>query len=231
MKSTLLFFAMLFVLVACENAPQEKAAPTPSTETSSAEPVAAPAEDLSKLGISNHPDNRLGGLAVGEMAPAITGKDQDGNDFNLKTSLNDGPVVLIFYRGYWCGYCNQQLEAFEAELENLKSKGVKVVAISPETNEYAKKTVEKTGTSISILSDGDRKIMEDYKVAFQVTDAYSEKVKKYVKKDLTEMSGHASATLPVPATYVIGKDGKVAYTFYDPDYSKRASVKDILAVL
>ncbi len=229
MKSTLFIaLSMLFFIACGQHSPKEKAS---ETKTEATKAVKTPKTDLTKLGIANEQKFALGGLKVGDAAPAFIGKDQNGVNFILEESLKEGPVVVIFYRGFWCGYCNQQLQAFETALDQLKSKGVTVVAISPESNEYALKTVEKTNTSISIISDGDQKIMTDYKVGFQVTEAYQQKVKKFVKKDLTEMSGHANATLPIPATYVIGKDGKIAYSFYDPDYSKRADVKDILAVL
>ena len=190
-----------------------------------------PDTDWSKFGIADDPANQLGGLKVGDLAPDFTAKDQNGHPISLTEKLKSGPVVLVFYRGYWCGYCNQQLEELENELTHLKTKGVNVIAISPESKEYAKQMIEKTKTSIAVISDTDKSVMQNYKVAFQVTDAYQNKVKQYVKKDLNEMSGYSQATLPVPATYVINTDQKITYSFYNPDYSKRASIKDILKVL
>ncbi len=191
-----------------------------------------PESDLTKFGIiADDPANKLGGLKLGDLAPNFKAKDQNGYTVFLTEKLKTGPVVLVFYRGYWCGYCNQQLEELENELANLKTKGVSVIAVSPESNEYAKRMNEKTKTTIPVISDTNKSIMQNYKVAFQVTTAYQDKVKKYVKKDLNEMSGYSQATLPVPATYVIGTDQKIIYSFYNPDYSKRASTKEILEVL
>ncbi|MEM9820159.1 MAG: peroxiredoxin-like family protein [Bacteroidota bacterium] len=230
MKSFSLLLFMGIFLISCSSSEQADQKPSEAA-TQKTQQVKAADSNLAKLGIDTQADNQLGGLELGTLAPDIVAKDQNGEDFKLKTSLEEGPVVLIFYRGYWCGYCNQQLAAFEEELDQLKAKGARVVAISPESTEYAKMTEEKTGSSVSIISDGDQSIMKSYKVAFQVTQDYQDKVKNFVKKGLTEMSNNSAATLPVPATYIIGKDGKISYRFYDPDYSKRASVNDIIAAL
>ncbi|MEM8907135.1 MAG: peroxiredoxin family protein [Bacteroidota bacterium] len=234
MKSTLLLGFGLLIVWGCGLDNQTATTP-PSTNSTENAPAAASKEktiiDLASLGIAEHPENQLGGLSVGQLAPPFSGKDQNGEDFSLTSSLEKGPVVLIFYRGYWCGYCNRQLDAFAQELDQLRSKGVTVVAVSPESNEYAQKTAEKNGNAFALLSDSDQSIMQQYKVAFRVTADYQQKVKKYVEKDLTEMSGYAQATLPIPATYLIGQDGKVAYRFYDPNYRERASVQEILSLL
>lgn len=188
-------------------------------------------DDLSQYGIGDDPANQLGGLKIGEIAPNFNGVDQEGNKVSLEEKLKTGPVVLIFYRGYWCGYCSKQLGEFEEKLTELKSKNASIIAVSPEHAVLAKQMVVKSKTSVPIISDADQEIMKNYKVAFRVTQAYQDKVKNYVKKDLNEMSGYDQATLPVPATYVINQDGKIAYVFYNPDYSKRATVDDILKAL
>ncbi len=167
------------------------------------------------------------GLKVGEIAPDFSAKDQDGNIINLKQALQKGPVVMLFYRGQWCPYCNKQMSRFSDSLSLLIAKGASVLAIAPETAENVKKTIEKTKSTFPVLEDQGLAIMKMYKVNFAVDEKTITKYKGY-GIDFDKANGVNGANLPVPATYIIGKDGKVKYVFFNTDYRKRASVMDVL---
>ena len=167
------------------------------------------------------------GLKVGDAAPMFTAKDQNGKTVTLKQALKNGPVVILFYRGQWCPFCNKQLSHFSDSLQMLIEKGASVLAITPETEENVKKTVEKTRSSFSILEDEGMAIMKMYKVNFSVDENTITKYKGY-GIHFDKANGSNGANLPVPATYIIGKDGIIKYVFFNTDYRQRASVYDIL---
>jgi peroxiredoxin len=167
------------------------------------------------------------GLKVGDKAPQFTGLDQTGKKVNLQEILKKGDAILVFYRGQWCPYCNKQLSHLNDSLGLITAKGATVISITPETNDNIKKTVEKTKATFSIIEDKGLVIMNNYKVSFAVDENTITKYKKY-GIDFEKANGANGANLPVPATYIIGKDGKIKYAFFNPDYSKRTSVKDIV---
>lgn len=167
------------------------------------------------------------GLKVGDTAPDFKVKDTDGKEISLKKALKKGPVVMLFYRGQWCPYCNKQLSHFNDSLAMITAKGASVLAITPETPENVKKTIEKTKSTFPIVEDEGLAIMKMYKVNFAVDEKTITKYKGY-GIDFDKANGANGANLPVPATYVIGKDGKIKYVFFNTDYKKRPSVHDIL---
>lgn len=174
--------------------------------------------------------NKPNGLAPGATAPLFTAKDQHGKLLELKNELKKGSVVLVFYRGEWCPFCNKELKALEDSLQFIKAKGAEVIAISPEMPQNLSKTVEKTKASYPLVSDEGLKIMKSYDVAFKVDSLTVSKYRGYgVAFD--KANGANGANLPVPAVYVINKKGKIIYRYFDADYRKRPSVKEILSQL
>ncbi len=169
-------------------------------------------------------------LKVGSNAPDFTATDQTGSAQSLKTLLKKGPVVVIFYRGQWCPYCNKQLQAMEDSLSFITAKGATLLAITPETNENVDKTIEKTRVTYPILSDKGLAIMKAYNVAFDVDAETITKYKKY-GIDFEKANGANGAVLPIPAVYIIDKSGKITYAYFDTNYKKRASVAEIVAEL
>ena len=167
------------------------------------------------------------GLKVGDIAPDFNAKDQNGKTVSLKQALKNGPVVMLFYRGQWCPFCNKQLSRFSDSLSQLTAKGASVLAITPENAENVKKTIEKTKASFSVLEDEGLTIMKLYKVNFAVDENTITKYKGY-GIDFDKANGSNGANLPVPATYIIGQNGKIKYVFFNTDYRKRASVLEIL---
>jgi peroxiredoxin len=168
------------------------------------------------------------GLRVGDTAPDFKAKDQNKNTIHLKSLLKKGPVVLVFYRGEWCPYCNKHLKAFEDSLMIIKSKEASVIAITPETPEYISKTIEKTQASFPILYDHRLVIMKSYDVSFKLDDKNIEVYKKY-DLNFDVINGLANGpNLPVPAVYVINREGKISYKYFEPNYKKRATIAEIL---
>jgi peroxiredoxin len=170
------------------------------------------------------------GLKVGDKAPAFEAKDQSGNTVTLAKALEKGPVVLVFYRGQWCPYCNKHLAELQGSLDKMKEKGASVMAISPETMENVQKSVAKAKVDFPVLHDENMQIMKDYQVNYKVEEKTLGVLKKY-GIDLNASNGSNGENLPVPATYVVGKDGTIKYVFFNPDYSKRASAVEIMANL
>lgn len=170
------------------------------------------------------------GLAVNSKAPGFSAMDQNGKSVSLDGLLKKGPVVIVFYRGQWCPYCNKQLSQLEDSVALINAKGATLVAVSPEQPENINKTVSKTNATYPILFDDGLKIMNAYDVAFKVDDNTIERYKKY-GIDFDKANGSNGANLPVPAVYIIDKNGNITFTYFNPDYKERASVKEILTHL
>lgn len=179
--------------------------------------------------VNLHAQEKPEGLFINSKAPDFKAKDQNGNEVVLKDIRKKGPVVLIFYRGYWCPYCNKELQKLEDSLQLIKEKGAQLIAITPEKQEGIAKTIEKTKASYSIVADSAMKIMKAYDVAYQVDDKTVGRY-KMANIDLAENNGQKAGSiyLPVPAVYIINKDGEISYRFFDFDYRNQASVKIIL---
>ncbi len=167
------------------------------------------------------------GLFIGSKAPDFKGKDQNDQEIKLKDLLKKGKVVLVFYRGQWCPYCNRQLSALQDSLQLIIDKGATLLAVSPEKSEMIDKTVEKTKAAYSVIHDKDLKIMKAYDVEFEVPE---NTVTRYRNAgiDLEKANGENGKYLPVPAVYIIDKESTVTYRFFDKDYKKRPSVKELL---
>ncbi|MFD2786378.1 peroxiredoxin-like family protein [Hymenobacter rubripertinctus] len=169
-------------------------------------------------------------LKVGESAPAFAAKDANGQSVELSKLLRKGPVVLYFYRGQWCPYCNKQLSQLQDSLQMLTAKGAQVVVVSPETQDNIGKTVDKTSATFPILHDQDFAIMKAYRTAFSVDAATARKYQGF-GLDLRAANGASQDVLPVPATYVIGRNGKIKFVYFNPDYRQRVSVKQVAQAL
>jgi len=167
------------------------------------------------------------GLFISSKAPDFRAKDQHGNEIRLKDLLKEGNVVLVFYRGQWCPYCNKELARLQDSIQFIKDKGATLIAVSPENHENISKTVEKTKAEYSILYDEGLKIMKAYDVEFEIPENTLTRYKN-AGLDIEKYNGANGKFLPVPAVYIIDKESTVIYRFFEPDYKKRPSVKDLL---
>jgi len=169
------------------------------------------------------------GLFINSKAPDFKAADQNGKEVRLKDLLKTGKVVLVFYRGYWCPFCNRELQRLEDSLQLIKDKGATVVAVTAEKPENIKQTIEKTKAEYSILFDDGLKIMKAYEVEFVVP---ANTVERYRNTgiDLEKINGDKKDWnyLPVPAIYIIDKEFNITYRFFNADYKKRPAIQDIL---
>lgn len=171
------------------------------------------------------------GLKLGEKAPGFAGRDIYGEPFDLYGVLKDQPVVLLFYRGNWCPYCSKQMTDLKDSLQLILNKGARVVAVTPEMKAEALALTEKSGLHLSIIPDAGANIMDAFNVTFSVTEDYQMKVAEGHGKTIAANNGQSEAKLPVPATYIIDKEGTVRYVHFDLNYRNRATSKEILHAL
>ncbi|KQC01763.1 peroxiredoxin-like family protein [Pedobacter sp. Hv1] len=170
-------------------------------------------------------------LKVGEKAPLFSAKDNNGKLIDLKKVLKEHQsVVLFFYRGQWCPFCSKHIKNLQDSLQVLTAKGAYVIGVSPENAAGIDKTIAKTKASFSIISDRDYGIMKAYQVNYAMEPGLADKYKKG-GLDVALANGQVDYVLPVPATYIIGRDGKIKFAYFDKDYKKRPSVKLLEAAL
>lgn len=166
-------------------------------------------------------------LQVGDIAPDFHGIDQTDDLVNLRESLKNGPVVLIFFRGSWCFHCNKHISKFQDSLEYILDKGASVIAVSPQTPEFNHKTINKTGAEFSIIHDKGYQIMDAYYVSFTID---KKTIKKYRRfgRHIDRANANEDYILPVPATFIIGEDRMIRYIQYDPNYKNRSTVAEVI---
>lgn len=169
-------------------------------------------------------------VQAGEAAPDFTLANARGEAVTLSGLLARGPVVLTFYRGGWCPYCNLQLRAYQRALPEIRAAGGTLVAIAPEKPDDTLSTAEKNALAFEVLSDADGAVGAAYRLYFELSP---ELKALYAAggNDLSKRNADGRWHLPIPATYVIGTDGRVARAFVDVEYRNRAETADILAAL
>jgi peroxiredoxin len=168
------------------------------------------------------------GLKEGVKAPEFVAVDNSGQIIDLHTILKSHKAVLLFfYRGQWCPYCNRYIQRMQDSLQLLMDKGAYVIAVTPETPSNISKTIEKTHASFSIVQDRNYQIMKDYQVNYTVDDVLLSKLNTY-GVDLEKNNGNKDHVLPVPATYIIDPSGKITFVHFDKDYTQRPSIKTLL---
>jgi peroxiredoxin len=167
---------------------------------------------------------------VGDKAPSFTLKDPEGNTLSSTALLTDGPLVLSFYRGAWCPYCNMELQALEAARPEFERLGAKLVAISPQTPVNSRKSVRQNNLRFPILSDTNNAVASAFGLKFALPD-YLVELYKSLKNDLPTFNGDPSWTLPMPGRFVIAPDGTIVYAEVNPDYTIRPEPEAMLAAL
>jgi peroxiredoxin len=168
---------------------------------------------------------------VGDRAPEIRLRDQHGEIFDVATLLAKGPVVVTFYRGGWCPFCNLELKAYQAVLSRIAAAGASIVAISPEKPDDTVGTAEKNALSFPVLSDLGHTVGKAFGVVYAFTDDLRG-VYEGFKLDIPTKNGTPDDwSLPLSATYVIGTDGVVLFADTRVDYRERTDPLDVLQVL
>jgi peroxiredoxin len=169
-------------------------------------------------------------LKAGDKAPAFTLNDPEGQSISSSELLAKGPLVVSFYRGVWCPYCNMELQALQAELPEFEKLGASLVAISPQTPVNSRKSVRQNQLGFPILSDIHNDVAAAFGLRFEMPD-YLIDLYKGLKNDLPTFNGDPSWTLPMPGRFVIAQDGTILYAEVNPDYTRRPEPEDMLPAL
>ena len=169
-------------------------------------------------------------LKAGDKAPAFTLNDPDGHPVSSAELLAKGPLVISFYRGVWCPYCNLELQALQETLPQFSALGASLVAISPQAAANSRKSQRENKLDFPILSDTRNDVAAAFGLRFALPD-YLVELYKWLKNDLPAFNGDPSWTLPMPARYVIAQDGTIVYAEVNPDYTLRPEPDSMLPVL
>ena len=169
-------------------------------------------------------------LKTGDRAPAIVLGNARGDTVDVGALLKNGPVIVSFYRGGWCPYCNLELKAFQQALPEIKAAGAALVAISPEKPDDTLSTAEKNALSFEVLSDVGQKVGRAFGLVYQFGDELKRAYGGF-GLDIPAKNGADEWALPISATYVIDRDGAIIYAYTDADYRDRADPADVLKVL
>lgn len=167
--------------------------------------------------------------SMGDMAPNFTLTNQTGEEVSLESLLEQGPVVLLWYRGGWCPYCNLTLAAYQERLDDIRATGATLVALTPELPDRSISTAEKQDLEFQVLSDVGNDVAREYGVVFKLTEGVQANYEKAF--GMSEVNGDASGELPLAATYVIDQSGTIRWAFLDADYRNRAEPQDVVTVL
>lgn len=182
------------------------------------------AEELEQSGISDH------SLKAGDTVPNFTLPDAHGDRVSFVDTLDHGPVVLSFYRGGWCPYCNLELQALQQVLPQIKELGAQLMAVSPELPDQTLSTAEKHALAFTVLSDQGNRVAKDFGIVFTLPEVLRSIYAKF-GIDLPAWNGDDSFELPMPATYVIGRNGIIMDGFVNTDYMQRMEPERILDIL
>jgi peroxiredoxin len=168
---------------------------------------------------------------VGDKASAFVLKDPDGKDVSSAELLSDGPLVLTFYRGVWCPYCNLDIQALQDASPELEKHGARLVAISPQTAANSRRLIREHKLTFAVLSDPGNEVAAAFGLRFKLPEYLIDLYKNGFKNDLAVVNGDASWTLPMPARFVIGRDGKILYAEVNPDYTRRPDPEELIPAL
>lgn len=161
-----------------------------------------------------------GARKAGALFPAATLVNQTGGLTDLGALMAQGPLVVTFYRGGWCPYCNLELRAYQSLLPDFAALGARLVAISPETPDNTLSTAEKNALAFDLLSDAKGQLADALGIRFELSDAVRALYQKF-GHDLPARNGDDNWSLPMPATYVVARGGHIALANVDPDYRTR----------
>jgi len=168
-------------------------------------------------------------LNIGDKAPDFTLKNALKKSVSLFDELKKGPLVLTWYRGGWCPYCNITLHYLQEKLPEIQKAGATLIALTPELPDNSLNTAEKNNLEFNVLSDVHNTIGKEYGVVFKLTDEVAAIYEAGF--GLSAVNGDKNNELPLAATYVIDTDGIIQYAFLDADYRERAEVSEILTAV
>ncbi|WP_448822174.1 peroxiredoxin-like family protein [Capnocytophaga sp.] len=168
-------------------------------------------------------------LKVGDKAPNFTLKNALGKKVKLSALLKKGNVVLTWYRGGWCPYCNRALQSWQEALPELKAQGAIFIALTPELPDYSLSTKEKHHLQFEVLTDLNNEVARSYGLVFTLDKATATRYEQGF--GLSAYNGNHLNQLPMPATYIIDQKGVIQYAFVNPDYTQRANPEEVIKKL
>jgi peroxiredoxin len=172
----------------------------------------------------------LNAKKAGDKVPEFALEDSESHVVSSAELLAKGPLVVSFYRGVWCPYCNFELQALQAALPEIEARGASIVAISPQTAPNSRRSQRDNKLTFPILSDEKSRVAAAFGLRFSLPD-YLVELYKGFKNDLPTFNDDPAWVLPMPARYVIGTDGIIAYAEVNPDYTQRPDPSELLPVL
>lgn len=169
-------------------------------------------------------------VGVGEMFPSFSLPNPGGDAVGSEELLQQGHLVVCFYRGGWCPYCNLELRAYQAVISEIQEQGANLIAISPQLPDESLTTAAKGNLTYQVLSDTGNSLASHLGLVFELPHSVAD-IYRSVGYDLVRINGNSSWTLPIPATYVVRKDGIIVDAFVQPDYSVRKEPSEVIEVL
>ena len=166
-------------------------------------------------------------LAKGQKVPEVKLKGLDGKDVSLASLHQEKPLVIVFFRGGWCPICTKHTQQLIKVYPELKEKGFEMIGVSPDSVESTKANVYKSSIPFSLYSDSELNATSGFGLAFKVDDATVTKYKGF-GIDLEKASGQTHHALPIPAIYIVSKDGVITFAHSNPDYRQRLDTKVLL---
>lgn len=181
-------------------------------------------EQLIREGIGNS------ALEVSDEIPSFGLPNVRGQLVEIKDLLKNGPIILTFYRGSWCPYCNLELRAYQQNIEEIKALGAQVIAISPELPDSSLSNAEKLALEFEVLSDFGNVVARNFGLVFKISEEWID-VFQQLDSDFTAHNGDDTWELPVPATYVVSSDSKIVFSYVNANYLERADPQQVVAAL
>lgn len=181
--------------------------------------------DLEASGISE------GVLKEGDKAPSFQLPNGDGKEISSATLLKEGPLAITFYRGIWCPYCNKDLSNLNHYTSQMKELGASMVGISPQSIQHNKKTGNQQKLTFDVLSDAGNEVAAQFGLRWTMVDPLKSLYRDNFRIQLPDYNGDDSWTLPIPARFVIDRDGTVLYAEHSVDYTRRPNPDALIDAL
>ncbi len=169
-------------------------------------------------------------LNVGAKIPSFTLLNEKNEQISSEDLLKEGNLVLVFYRGAWCPYCNLYLKSLQKDLDKITNSGGKLVAVSVENPDTSLTVSQKNELKFTVLSDKKLEVARKFGIVFQLPADTNEQYKGY-GIDLVKQNQTETPDLPLSATYIVKQNGEIVYAFLDPDFTKRAESSVIVEQL
>ena len=170
-------------------------------------------------------------IKIGEKAPHFNLPNAQGEQVDLEALVKQGPLVITFYRGNWCPYCNLQLRALQERLGEIKALGASLIAISPQVPDGSMTADDISKMDFIVLSDQDAKVASQYGVAWEVPEFLMEHMRVDRQLDLEKINNGNAHVLPIPATFILDRNATVIWNYVNVDYRTRSEPEDIIKAL